>query len=98
MAPVTVHLGLLTLDLLIEGSRSLKDKRRVVHGLRDRIRSRFNVSFAEVGEVDRLQRAVIVVACAGSDRTIVERTLHEVLRTADARDGAAVSDWFIEWR
>jgi uncharacterized protein YlxP (DUF503 family) len=46
---------------MIPWAQSLKDKRSAVHGLKDRLRSRFNASVAEVAYLDKWQRAVIAV-------------------------------------
>jgi len=53
----SVH-GALTLELRIEDAHSLKDKRHVVRGLKDRLRHKFNVSVAEIGSQDVWQHAV----------------------------------------
>ena len=52
-------IGVLTLELHLPDSHSLKDKRSVVKGLKDRLRHRFNVSVAEIGGHDTWQRSVI---------------------------------------
>src|SRR4051812_28260412 len=39
-------IGVLTLEIHIEDARSLKEKRHVVKGLKDRLRNRFNVAVA----------------------------------------------------
>jgi uncharacterized protein YlxP (DUF503 family) len=54
--------GTLELELLLPGAGSLKEKRAVLNRLKDRIRTRFNASVAEVGEQDLWQRARIGVA------------------------------------
>ncbi|HLS91846.1 MAG TPA: DUF503 domain-containing protein [Limnochordia bacterium] len=93
-----LYLGLVTLDLVIPGSASLKEKRRVVRGLKDRLKSRLDVSVAEVAFQDLHQRAKVAVACVGSDRRAVEKTLRQALSIAESRDGAEVCDWSLEWR
>ncbi|MBL8222124.1 MAG: DUF503 domain-containing protein, partial [Bryobacterales bacterium] len=50
-------IGVLTLELHLPDSHSLKDKRSVVKGLKDRLRHRFNVSVAEIGGHDTWQRS-----------------------------------------
>jgi len=57
-----VRLILLTYDLYLPGSRCLKDKRKAVKGLIERLRARFNVSAAEVDHIDLIRRATIAVA------------------------------------
>ena len=54
--------GVLTVDLVIRESRSLKDKRRVVKSITQRIRDRFNVSVAEMGDPDKHQRCTLQIA------------------------------------
>lgn len=93
-----LYLGLLTVDLVIRASASLKEKRRIVKGLMDRLKARLDVSVAEVGYQDALQRSVIAVACVGSDRGYVEWTLERARSIAETRDGAEVYDWQVEWR
>lgn len=63
---------LLTVELGIPHAQSLKQKRSAVKGLKDRIRSRFNASVAEVGHLDKWQRAVLAAALVGSDRRHLE--------------------------
>ena len=41
-------IGVLTLELRLENAHSLKEKRHVVKGLRDRLHNKFNVSVAEI--------------------------------------------------
>jgi len=60
-------LGRITLYLL-EKPRSLKEKRRVVKSLKDRVRARFNVSISEVDSQDLWHRATLGIALVCSDR------------------------------
>jgi len=63
---------LLTIELLVPHAHSLKDKRAAIKSLKDRIRSRFNASVAEVGYLDKWQRAMLGVAMVGNDRRHME--------------------------
>jgi hypothetical protein len=60
-------LGVLQIHLLIHGSESLKDKRRVVKSLKDRLHREHLVSIAEVAQHDLLNSAVLGLALVGSD-------------------------------
>ena len=71
-------IGLLTLQLHIEAAHSLKEKRHVVRGLKDRLRNRFNVSVAEVDGQDTWQRSVIAVVTVSGDRQRVEEQLTKI--------------------
>ena len=44
-----MRIGVIQIELSIPGAMSLKDKRRVVRRMKDRIAQKFNVSVAEVG-------------------------------------------------
>ena len=54
--------GVCTVELFIGDSRSLKDKRQVLHSLKDRLRGKFNLSVAEVDGHDLWQKAVLGMA------------------------------------
>jgi uncharacterized protein YlxP (DUF503 family) len=70
--------GLLTLELQIQHAHSLKDKRQVIRSLKDRIRSRFNASVAEVDHQDSWQRSTIAVVTVSGDRPYAEELLQKV--------------------
>ena len=74
--------GVLRLTLYIHGASSLKDKRQVLRKVTDRLRSRFNVSVAEVGENDVWQKAVIGIAAVANDHSFVNEVLDKCVRDA----------------
>ena len=67
----------MTLRLLIPGARSLKDRRRPVRSIKDRLRSRYNLSVAEVDSQEFPQSAVLAVAGVSNDRAVVEGLLDQ---------------------
>ncbi len=77
-------IGRLSVDLLIRESGSLKARRRVVNSLKDRIRARFNVSVADVGDQDLHQRAEIVVAVVCNDGRFANEVLSKALRIIES--------------
>lgn len=60
-------IGVLQFELLIHGAESLKDKRRVVRSVKDRLHREHLVSVAEVGTLESLSTATMAVACVGTD-------------------------------
>lgn len=74
--------GILQVALDISGSESLKDKRRVVSSLKDRLHREHQVSVAEVDLQDNRHRAVLGIALAHSDarqcRSIMDRILDKL--------------------
>ncbi len=70
--------GLLTLDLHIPGSNSLKSKRHVIKSLIDRIKNKFNVSVAEVDAQNLWQRSVIGIAYVANETLIINQVLEKI--------------------
>ncbi len=71
--------GVLQLELSIGDAMSLKDKRRVVKSLKDRIAHRHNVSVAEVGALDEHRRSVVAVAMVANDGAYVHGGLSKLV-------------------
>jgi len=71
--------GLCTIELFISESRSLKDKRQVLHSLKDRLHGKFNLSVAEVDGQDLWQKAVLGMACVANDGGYVNQVLEQAL-------------------
>ncbi|MCM8769449.1 MAG: DUF503 domain-containing protein [Candidatus Omnitrophica bacterium] len=70
--------GTLELEIFIPGSSSLKDKRRIVKSLRDKVRAKFNVSIAEIDFQDKWQRALLGIAATNTDGGEIRNTLQRV--------------------
>ena len=71
--------GVLRLELSLPGSDSLKDKRRVLTSLLDRLPPQFNVAAAEIDHQDDRRRAEIAVSCVSNDGVHANRVLSRVL-------------------
>jgi len=71
--------GVCTVELWIPESQSLKDKRQVLHSVKDRLRGKFNLSIAEVDGQDLWQKAVLGMACVANDGSYVEQVLEQAL-------------------
>jgi len=71
--------GVCTVELYIPDGHSLKEKRQVLSSLKDRLRSKFNVSVAEVGEQDLWQKSVLGIACVANEGAYVNQVLDQVL-------------------
>jgi len=79
--------GTLRIRLVIRGARSLKDKRRAVKSIKDRVRHKFNASIAEVGRLDSYQTALLGVAVVANDRDYLDSVLSQIINLVrGARD------------
>ena len=85
MAPV---IGVGRWVLHLPGCTSLKAKRRIVRGLRDRLQARFRVSAAETDFQDKWQRSVLAVVSVASQRHTVQKTLD---RVCDELEGGSLA-------
>ncbi len=74
-----MRVGGIRVELFISNSNSLKHKRTIVKGLKDRIHNNFNVSASEVDSHDKWQRAVLGIAAVGPDKRQVNTVLDKVL-------------------
>jgi len=89
--------GILQLELSIPDAMSLKDKRRVVLGLKDRIRHAHNVSIAEVGALDEHRRSVIGMAMVANDKQYVEGGLSKLVDLVKMTPSLTLIDYQIDF-
>lgn len=82
-------------ELHLPSARSLKDKRRVVAGLVERLHQRHRVSVAQVGQLEAHQRAEIGIAVVGIDADTVEHVLAQVRRQVE--DDTVGEAWVTRW-
>jgi len=90
-------IGVLTLELRIDGAQSLKDKRHTVKGLKDRLRSKFNVAVAEIDYQDTWQRSLVSAVTVSSDHERAQQTLQLVEREAANILGGVLVGTTVEW-
>jgi len=87
-----VFVGVARLVLQIPGARSLKDRRRVVKGLKDRVRAKLPVSIAEVGDLERYQVATLGVTVVSNESARCSEVLSHVASLAGSAHDALVAD------
>lgn len=76
---VCMVVGILQFEIIIRGAESLKDKRRVVQSLKDRLHRDHQASVAEVGPPDVMTSAVLGLAIVGNDGRHIGQTLDRIL-------------------
>lgn len=67
--------GTLRARFLLRGAHSLKEKRRVLRSIKDRVRGKFDVAVAETDLQDQWQQAEIGIAAVGNDTPFVGSVL-----------------------
>lgn len=80
-------IGSLKLEIEIVSVVSLKDKRRVLNRVKDRVRNKFNVSIAEVDAHDLLNYACLGVVIVSNEQKFSNKVLSKVVdQIEDIRD------------
>jgi uncharacterized protein YlxP (DUF503 family) len=88
-------IGVLQLEIGIPDAMSLKDKRRVVKSLKDRIAHGHNVSIAEVGALDEHRRSIIAIAMVSNDSRYLESRLSKLVDFVRLNPQASLMDYQI---
>jgi len=88
--------GVCKVELQIPANRSLKEKRRVVKSLKDRVQGRFEVAIAEVDRLDEYQRATLGIACVSNDARHADEILAKVVGFIEGSPDALVLDYQID--
>ncbi len=76
--------GVGAIELLIAGSRSLKEKRGALSRILKRTQNEFNVSIAEVGANDHLKKAIVGFCVMGNDRQYINGKIDHILNFIDS--------------
>lgn len=85
--------GICIFELHLPTSRGLKEKRRVIKPLIERIHQRYRISIAETDHHDLLQRAEISLAVVAQNHSEAERMLDEVRNLIDEEGEAYLTIW-----
>jgi uncharacterized protein YlxP (DUF503 family) len=83
-------IGVCQLDLLMRENSSLKDKRRILKKILERVKHTFNVSIAEVGNHDLWQSAQIGFCIVGNDKRFINSSLEKVIGFIEALNSAEI--------
>jgi len=89
--------GVITLELRLDESHSLKDKRQVVKSLKDRLQGKFNVAVAEIDHQELWQRGLVAVATVSADQAHAQQVLQNVEREAAWVLGPILVSATVEW-
>lgn len=83
-------IGVLTLELHFGEANSLKEKRRLLKSILDRIRLRFNVSTAEIGGQKQWQISTVGIAMISNEGAYVNQVLSAVTRFVESTGKAEI--------
>ncbi|NLH98386.1 MAG: DUF503 family protein [Chthonomonadales bacterium] len=86
----------MTLSLHIPQSRSLKDKRHVIKSILEGVRGRYNVSAAELDDLDSHQQATLGFAVVANDAAFAHKVLEAVRATVESRPEVVLCEVSVE--
>jgi uncharacterized protein YlxP (DUF503 family) len=89
--------GVLTLEVRLENSHSLKDKRHVVQSLKERLRHKFNVAVAEIEFQELWQRSVVAAVTVSNEHGHALQVLQAVEKEAASMLGHELVNATVEW-
>ncbi len=84
------------LHLRLHGVQNLKDKRRIVRSLGDRLRQRFSLSVAEVGDHELWGNAVLGLTCVGTDPVFLRAHIEKAMEFVAADASVEVVQEIVE--
>ena len=91
-----MEVGVLQFTIRLRGARSLKDKRRVVRSIKERLRSRYNVAVAEVDDLDVHQVGTLGLATCGNDSKRIVAQLQQIVELLRRHPEAELIDHQID--
>ena len=94
MSAARVAVG--TVELHLPDVESLKGKRRVLKGLLQKVRQRFQVSAAEVDHQNSWQRATLAVACVSGNSRHANEVISKVMDFIEDNVEGRVIDMSVE--
>jgi uncharacterized protein len=90
-------IGVLKVKLAIRQARSLKDRRQALQGLKERLRNRFNVSVAEIGDRNLRQSASLGICAVGMERAFLDSVLSQAVNLISSCPFVEMVDYEIEF-
>jgi uncharacterized protein YlxP (DUF503 family) len=85
--------GVVSCELHLPESRSLKDKRRVVKSLVERIFQRYRVSIAETAFQELHQRAEISIAVVAQKESEIQKLMEHIRDLLDSQPEVYLTRW-----
>lgn len=84
---------ILKVILVIHSSTSLKDKRRIVRGIKDRIWSKFRASISEIEEHDSIQRAILGIVYVSNEKNILDSIMNKIINLVETTYPGILHDY-----
>ena len=87
-----MYVSCCSIKFFLHGNRSLKEKRRIVRSLKDRLKNNFNISIAEIGDQNIWQSLHMGIVAVNSDPKYLEGQMGKVVDTIEKMHLAEIID------
>ena len=87
---------MLTLNLFIGNSNSLKTKRMILHSLKSRLRNKFNIAISEVDQHDKRQRCGLAIVGVNNDRSYIDGQFSKIINFIENFHQVNIVDYKME--
>ncbi len=91
-----MFIGTVQLEISIPWAMSLKDKRRAIKSLKERMQNRFNASVAEVGDNDVWRSAILGVATVANDVRFLQSVCQKIVNFVEENADTELADFTVE--
>lgn len=71
--------GLLTLEIYLPYSHSLKEKRKTLNRIKDRLKKKYNVALAELDYLNKWQRSKIGLVTINIHKNTIEKIFQKIM-------------------
>ncbi|MDH5516404.1 MAG: DUF503 domain-containing protein [Gammaproteobacteria bacterium] len=87
----------ISVELFIPMAHSLKDKRKHIKSLKERLKNRFNASIAEISALDDWQRSVLGISMISNERRFLEKQYRAIEKLLEESREIQLIKTAIEW-
>ena len=87
-----MYVGCCSIKFFLHGNHSLKGKRRIIRILKDRLKNKFNISIAEIGDQDLWQSLQMGVVAVNSEAKYLEGQMNRVIDAIEKMHLAEITD------
>ncbi|NMA94845.1 MAG: DUF503 domain-containing protein [Clostridiales bacterium] len=88
--------GICKLDIYIVDAMTLKDKRMVLRSIKDRLKSKFNISIAETDKNDNWRLAELGISSVSNSGAHIDKMLSNVINSIEADGRIQIIDYYTE--
>ena len=80
-----MFIGVIKVCLHLSEPQSLKDKRRIIKGLTDRIKNKFNLAVAETGRMDSWNNSELGIVCISNEASHADSMLSRAINFIESQ-------------